>query len=200
MPPPDEPLRVVDRRWWARTQTEDGPTAPGPERDRKPSYVEELERQLADRSAHLQAIAAEHRQALEEFEQAKIRIRRDVARDVERGKRAVVSELLEVLDNLDRAIAAARESEAPADTLLRGVELVHDQFLAKLETLGVRRIGALGQIFDAAAHEAVSMAPVTDPTQDGRIVAVAREGYAVGDELLRPAAVVVGSFVPLVSP
>src|SRR5262249_8760263 len=133
-----------------------------------------------------------HRRALEEFEQAKIRIRREVARDVERGKRAVVSELLEVLDNLDRAIASARESDAPADALLRGVELVRDQFLAKLEALGVRRIDALGEVFDASAHEAVSMAPVTDPEQDGRVIGVAREGYAVGDELLRPAAVIVG--------
>ena len=188
----EEPLRVVDRRWWARTPSEDAPTDQPPDRDRKPTYVEDLERQLADKSAHLQAIAVEHRQALEEFEQAKVRIRREVARDVERGRRAVLSELLDVLDNLDRAIVAGRDSEAPADTLLRGVELVRDQFLVKLEGLGVRRIDALGQTFDAAAHEAVSMAPVTDPDQDGRIVAVAREGYAIGDELLRPAAVVVG--------
>jgi molecular chaperone GrpE len=188
----DEPLRVVDRRWWARPESDAATAAAEPERDRKPSYVEDLERQLADKTAHLQAIAAEHRRALEEFEQAKVRIRREVGRDVERGRRAVVSDLLEVLDNLDRAIAAARESDAPAGTLLRGVELVRDQFLAKLEALGVRRIDALGQMFDATAHEAISMAPVSDPSQDGRVVAVAREGYAIGDELLRPAGVVVG--------
>jgi molecular chaperone GrpE len=188
----DEPLRVVDRRWWARPESDAATAAAEPERDRKPSYVEDLERQLADKTAHLQAIAVEHRRALEEFEQAKVRIRREVARDVERGKRAVVAELLEVLDNLDRAIAAARESDAPAGTLLRGVELVRDQFLAKLEQLGVRRTDALGQMFDATVHEAVSMAPVSDPSQDGRVVAVAREGYAIGDELLRPASVVVG--------
>jgi len=168
----DEPIRVVDRRWWARQESDTATAAPEPERDRKPSYVEDLERQLADKTTHLQAIAVEHRRALEEFEQAKLRIRREVVRDVERSKRAVVSDLLEVLDNLDRAIAAARESDAPAGTLLRGVELVRDQFLAKLEALG--------------------MAPVSDPSQDGRVVAVAREGYAISDELLRPASVVVG--------
>jgi molecular chaperone GrpE len=187
----DEPLRVVDRRWWARQASADA-AEPEPERDRKPSYVEDLEQQLADKTASLQAIADEHRRALEEFEQAKVRIRREVAREVERGKRAVIAELLEVLDNLDRAIAAARESDAPVDTLRRGVELVRDQFLGKLEALGVRRVDALGQVFDAAEHEAVSMAPVSDATQDGRIVAVAKEGYTIGDELLRPAAVVVG--------
>lgn len=190
--PPDEPLRVVDRRWWARAEGAGGATAAEPERERKPSYVEDLEQQLADRAAQLQSIAGEHRRALEEFEQAKVRIRREVARDVERGRRAIVTELLEVLDNLDRAIGAARDSDAPADTLLRGVELVRDQFLAKLEGLGVRRIDALGQTFDAAAHEAVTVTPVGDPSQDGRVVGVTREGYAIGDELLRPASVVVG--------
>ncbi len=192
--PPDEPLRVVDRRWWAQPEGAAGATASEAERERKPSYVEDLEQQLADRSAQLQAIAAEHRRAMEEFEQAKARIRREVARDVERGRRAIVADLLEVLDNLDRAIGAARDSDVKADSLLRGVELVRDQFLAKLEALGVRRVDALGQRFDVASHEAVSMAPVTDETQDGRVVAVTREGYAVGDELLRPASVVVGRF------
>ena len=191
---PDEPLRVVDRRWWAQPEGAAGATAGEAERERKPSYVEDLEQQLADRSLQLQTIAGEHRRAIEEFEQAKARIRREVTRDIERGRRAIVTDLLEVLDNLDRAIGAARDSDVKADSLLRGVELVRDQFLAKLEALGVRRVDALGQPFDATSHEAVSMAPVTDQTQDGRVVAVTREGYAVGDELLRPASVVVGRF------
>jgi molecular chaperone GrpE len=194
MSKPDEPLRVVDRRWWAQPESAAGATASEAERERKPSYVEDLEQQLADRSAQLQAIAGEHRRAMEEFEQATARIRREVGRDVERGRRAIVADFLEVLDNLDRAIGAARDSDVKADSLLRGVELVRDQFLAKLEALGVRRVDALGQPFDATSHEAVSMAPVTDETQDGRVVAVTREGYAVGDELLRPASVVVGRF------
>jgi len=188
----DEPLRVVDRRWWARAQSTDITTAEPEYRDRKPSYVEDLEQQLADKTSQLQTIAAEHRRALDEFEQAKLRIRREVARDVERGRRAVIAELLDVLDNLDRAIAAARDGAAPVESLLKGVELVRDQFLGKLDALGVHRIDALGQMFDATAHEAVSMAPVSDPQQDGRIVGVAKEGYEIGGELLRPASVVVG--------
>jgi molecular chaperone GrpE len=189
----DEPLRVVDRRWWARSQDNADSDAPADERgDRKPTAVEALEQQLTDKTAQLQSVLTEHRRALDEFEQIKTRMRREVGREVERGKRAVLAELLEVLDNLDRAIAAARETPASVDTLLRGVELVRDQFLAKLEAFGVVRIDAVGQPFDATIHDAVSMAPVTDAAQDGRVVAVAKEGYAIGDELLRPATVVVG--------
>jgi molecular chaperone GrpE len=194
--PPKEPaeptVRVVDRRWWARK--ENGEPAETGEA-RKPSYIEDLERQLAEQGAQLQAYAAEHRRALEEFEQVKGRIRRDVARDVERGKRALLVEMLEVVDNLDRAISSARDaagSGGSADNLLRGVELVRDQFLAKLSGFGVTRVTALGRPFDAAHHEAVTTTPVVEAAQDGCVVAVVKEGYAIGDEILRPASVVVG--------
>jgi molecular chaperone GrpE len=184
----DPEVRVVDRRWWARGAADaagDDGTA------RKPKYVEELEQQVAEKSALLQNYAADQRRSLEELEQVRVRVRRDAAREVERAKRSVLVDLLDVLDNLDRAIAAATGTSDPV--LLKGVQLVRDQFLAKLEGLGVMRVETRGQPFDAARHEAVSTAPVTDPAQDGVVVSVLREGYAIGDDLLRPAAVVVGT-------
>jgi molecular chaperone GrpE len=187
-------VRVVDRRWWARAESD----ADGAEeaRGRKPTVVEELEQRLTESQERVQAVLSEHRRTVEEFEQVKVRIRRDVAREVERGRRVVLGEMLEVLDNLDRAILAARDTASTdaSETLLRGVELVREQFLAKLETFGVTRIRALGEIFDPLKHEAVSMAPVDDPSQAGTVIAVAKEGYAIGDELLRPASVVVGAY------
>jgi molecular chaperone GrpE len=177
---PEPPLRVVDRRWWARTDE----SLEAESASTKPTYVEDLERQLADRSAKLQNAAAE-------FEQAKARIRRDVAREVERGRRAVLVELLEVLDNLDRAIGAGSGDDDP---LRRGVELVRDQFLAKLQSFGVIRVEALHRPFDARVHEAVTTTPVGEPAQNGIVVAVVKEGYAIGDDLLRPASVVVGTY------
>jgi molecular chaperone GrpE len=154
--------------------------------------VEDLEQQLAERAAQIQTHLTERRRMLEEFEQVKARLRRDTAREIERGTRSVITEMLDVVDNLDRAIAAATQSPTSDQALLKGVQLVRDQFLAKLQGLGVTRVDALGQPFDAARHEAVSTAPVTDPAQDGNVVSVVREGYAIGDDLLRPATVVVG--------
>ena len=182
---------MVDRRWWAR-QESGAEEAPQPaESGLKPTYVEDLERQLAERSAEIQSYAVEHRRALEEFEQARTRIRRDVSKEVERGRRTVLADMLEVLDNIDRAIGAA--GDQAGSPLHRGIELVRDQFLATLERLGVKRIAALGQPFDAMRHDAISTAPVVDPSQDGRVIAVVKEGYAIGDDLLRPASVVVGA-------
>jgi molecular chaperone GrpE len=189
----EEPqVRVVDRRWWARGDAGDTAETGGDDRVRKPSVIEDLEQQLADRTAQIQTQLTERRRMLEEFEQVKARLRRDTAREIERGKRSVLIEMLDVVDNLDRAIAAASQSPTPDQALFKGVQLVRDQFLAKLQGLGVTRIDALGQPFDAVHHEAISTMPVTDPTQDGNVVSVVREGYAIGDELLRPAAVVVG--------
>ena len=170
-------VRVVDRRWWAQPDAGQA-TAPDPEtlRGPKPTYIEQLERRLAD--------------AQQEFEQARARMRRDMQREVERSTRVVLAELLEVVDNLDRAIAAAGADESP---LLVGVRLVRDQFLTKLEGFGVARLAALGETFDAGCHEAIATAPVDDPAHDGVVVAVVKEGYSIGDELLRPASVVVGS-------
>jgi molecular chaperone GrpE len=192
----DPPIRVVDRRWWAREAAGD---ETGESPSRKPTFVEDLEQQLADARNRVQELMTGHRQSLDEFEQVKLRIRREVARDVERGRRAVLGDLLEVVDNLDRAIAASRDrgdttTPGALEQLARGVELVRDQFLAKLDAFGVSRVPALGQPFNAARHEAVTISPVPDPDQDGIVIAVIREGYAIGDDLLRPAAVVVGRY------
>jgi molecular chaperone GrpE len=189
----DPQVRVVDRRWWARADA--GTAAAAEEPVRKPSYVEDLERQLSDSSAQLQQVLADHRRAVDEFEQVKGRIRRDVAREVERGRRTMLADMLDVLDNLDRAIASAADATDTA-TLARGVELVRDQFLAKLAAYGVAKVPAEGQPFDAQRHEAVTTAAVSSPGADGVVVAVLKEGYAIGDELLRPASVVVGAFAP----
>jgi molecular chaperone GrpE len=170
-------LRVVDRRWWAQA---DATQAAVPEADSargpKPTYIEQLEQRLA--------------QAQQEFEQARVRMRRDMQREVERNIRAMLAELLDVVDNLDRAIAAAGDEETP---LLSGVRLVRDLFLTKLEGFGVTRLVALGEPFDAARHEAIATAPVDDELLDGIVVAVVKEGYAIDDDLLRAASVVVGA-------
>ncbi len=183
------PVRVVDRRWWARGETDES----GEEvAVRKPTYVEDLERRLADQTAQLQSALTDRRRVADEFDAVRQRMRRDTAREVERSRRAIFSELLEVVDNLDRAVAAARDRTSSGESLLTGVELVRDQFLAKLAAFGVSRFASQGQPFDAGRHEAVSMVAVDDPALDETVVSVLTEGYTIGDELLRPARVVVG--------
>jgi len=180
------PVKVVDRRWWARG--DDGGT-PAAERSTKPTYIEELERQLAEKDRIAQEYISKYRQAAAEFDESRLRLRREIAKDVERGRREILADLLEVVDNLDRAIDSSRQ--ASADALLQGVEMVRRQFLSKLEGFGVKRMAVEGEPFDPLKHEAVSTVPAANPEQDGRVVGVIRHGYTIGGDVLRPASVAV---------
>ena len=183
----DIPVKVVDRRWWARG--DDG--APAEDRSTKPTYVQELEQQLAEKDRVAQEYIAKYRQAAAEFEESRLRLRREISKDVERGRREILADLLDVVDNLDRAIDSARGA-ASAEALLQGVEMVRRQFLSKLESLGVKRIDVEGMDFDPVKHEAVSTVPAAAPEDDGRVVGVVRHGYMIGEDILRPASVAVG--------
>ena len=186
------PVKVVDRRWWANQDAKEGGTA-AQSSSLKPTYVEELEQKLAEKDKQLQDAVARYRGAAGEFEESRARLRREISKDIERGRREILADLLDVVDNLDRAIDAAKTRSAAdrVDTLLQGVEMVRQQFLAKLEGFGVRRIASEGQKFDPTLHEAVTAVPASTPDQDGTIVGVVRHGYRIGDDVLRPAAVAV---------
>jgi molecular chaperone GrpE len=185
------PVKVVDRRWWANQEAGSSTAEAGTSSSLKPTYVEELEQQLAEKDRQVQEYIAKYRQAASEFDEARLRLRREISKDVERGRREILADLLEVVDNLDRAIDAARQPGAPHDALLEGVEMVRRQFLGKLEGLGVKRIESDGHAFDPAVHEAIATVPAASPDQDGIIVGVVQHGYRIGDDVLRPAAVAV---------
>jgi molecular chaperone GrpE len=187
----DDSVKVVDRRWWARG--DDGGAGRADQPAQKPTYVEELERRAADAEKQAQEYLGKYRQASQEFEDARARMRKELAKDAERSRRDVLVSLIEVVDNLDRAIDAAKKAgKSPGDPLLQGVEMVQQQFLAKLDGFGVKRIDALGAAFDPTLHEAVTAVPAPDAASDGRVMGVITHGYRIGDEVLRPALVAVG--------
>jgi molecular chaperone GrpE len=185
------PVKVVDRRRWANQDAEGGGAAATS--PLKPTYVEELERQVADKDQQLQDALSRYRQAANEFEESRLRLRREISKDIERGRREILADLLEVVDNLDRAIDASKTAASgeKLDALLLGVDMVRRQFLAKLEGFGVKRIESEGQLFDPMIHEAATMVPAVSSEQDGRVVGIIRHGYRIGDDVLRPASVAV---------
>jgi molecular chaperone GrpE len=178
-------VKVVDRRWWARGESAGEAETP----KSKPLYVEELEARLAEKDRLLQGYIEQYKAATTEFEQVRLRSRREIAKEIERGKRFLLLDLLDILDNLDRAIDAAA-GDGPDSVLLAGVRMVREQFMARLDGHGVREIAALGEPFDPALHEAISVVPSAG--HDGRVVGLVRRGYRMGDDVLRPAQVAVG--------
>ena len=146
---------------------------------------------VEEKDQHAREAAVRARQAEEELERAKKRIRKESLKELERRRRDMLLSFLEVLDDLDRAREAAAESE-PDSAVTQGVELVRKGFLDRLARYDVVHVPSLGQPFDPMRHEAMSMVPTDDCDKDGIVVGVIREGYAIGDQTLRPASVAVG--------
>lgn len=178
-------LKVTDRRWWAR---DDQAPAPEEEPRLKPTYIEELESRIAAKDAEIQQLVAKYRGAADEFEQARVRLRREITKDVERSRRQMIISFLEVLDNLDRALEAGARQDDP---VLQGVALVRQQFLTTLEGLGITRVSPLGEPFDPSRHEAVAAVPASASLPDGQVAGVVKPGYLIGEDVLRPAMVAV---------
>ena len=100
----------------------------------------------------------------------------------------IALDILNVLDNYDRAIESARKGGATA--IADGLVMVEKQFIAALAKHGVEPIAALGQPFDANFHEAISQQSSADHPE-GTVVAEFAKGYKLRDRLIRPAKVAV---------
>lgn len=155
------------------------------------SEIAELHALLAQKDQLLQRAAARSDGADAEIAAARRRLAADSARELEQRTRGLLGGFLDVVDDLDRAIEVTRTLEHNPD-VLAGIELVRRRLLNHLAQLGVAHVPALGEPFDARRHEAMAVVPVTDAARDGRVVAVMREGYSIGEDTLRPAGVAVG--------
>ena len=148
--------------------------------------LDELVRVGAQRDEYL--ALAQRTQA--DFENYRKRVARESALAQERGVAKLVKELLPALDNLDRALAAA----AADDPLLEGVRLVRSELSAALARVGVESFAPLGQKFDPALHEAMATTShAGSGGEEGAIVEVYQPGYRLGEQIIRPARVVVAA-------
>ena len=109
------------------------------------------------------------------------------------GMRRVALELLPALDDFERALAHAEAEEGDDEhTLTKGIRLVQQQMLAALKRAGIETFSPKGEPFDPHLHEAVATTPV-EGADSGTVVEVYQAGYRLGDDVLRPAKVVVSA-------
>lgn len=107
-----------------------------------------------------------------------------------RAKKDLLAKMLQVKDNLERALSYGEGNSGQTEGIMQGVRLTEYQLNQLLEQEGVTRIEADGQPFDPADEEAVQT--VHQPSlPDHAVVQVVRQGYRYGDEVLRPAQVIV---------
>jgi molecular chaperone GrpE len=129
-----------------------------------------------------------------DFENYKRRVRREREELYNYANENLIKELLETVDNLERALDHAQQSTEGGDskTLLEGVELTHRSLMQALDKVGVQVVSPEGAEFDPNVHEAVRQVP-SDEHPAGSVVEVLQKGYLLKDRLLRPALVVVSS-------
>ena len=120
-----------------------------------------------------------------EFDNYRKRTERERRDRAEYAATDLLTDLLPIVDDLERALAA---KTTDADVYRRGVEIIQKQLLDLLERRGVTRIQALGADFDPNVHQAVTQEP-SDSHRDGEVIEELRRGYTLGDRLLRPAMV-----------
>lgn len=144
--------------------------------------VEELRRQLEEKQDRLL-------RALAEMDNMRRRAQREREEYVRYATEALLRDLIPVLDNLDRALEAARSTTDVA-RVVEGVELIRRELLRVLERAGLTRYSAVGQAFDPARHEATARVISLDREPD-TVVAEVVPGYLLHDRVLRPAQVAV---------
>jgi len=126
-----------------------------------------------------------------EFENFRKRMRREMDEERRYAAMALVSELLPVIDNLDRAIESSEASDNNSG-LLQGVKMVQTQFLSALEKHQCRRLGVVGEVFDPSKHQAIAQ-EASDQHPAGLVTRVALPGYQLHDRIVRPAQVFVST-------
>jgi molecular chaperone GrpE len=156
--------------------TADAPAAPEGPQETSPSQVKAERDDLYDRLLRKTA----------EFDNFRKRVERDRKDMIEWAAADVIGELLSVVDDFDRALAAPAPPEA--QSFRAGLELIQRQLAELLKKRGVSTIEALGADFDPHQHQAVAYEEVSG-AREGEVVGVMAKGYKLGDRLLRPALV-----------
>ena len=124
-----------------------------------------------------------------EFDNYRKRTTREKAQSFDNGVKHIAENLLPVIDNFERALAAAQD---PDDSFVQGVRMIHDQLIAMLDKLGIKQIDPLGETFDPHFHEA--MQHVDDESYgESEVVQVFQKGYLMGESLIRAALVKVAN-------
>lgn len=148
------------------------------DKSQEPSLEEQLE-QLKDRYLRLMA----------EYDNYRKRTLKEKTDLLLSGSQSTVKAVLPVLDDFERALANQTDD---AEAIKKGTELIYNKFNKVLESLGVKKIEAIGATFDTDMHEAVAMIPAPSDDMKGKVIDCIQNGYTLNDKVIRCAKVAVG--------
>ena len=151
--------------------------------------VDENVQKLENLQAEYDALNDKYMRILAEYDNFRKRTQKDIDARVSYTKTDMLSKILPVIDNFERA---AFNAEADFDGYKKGIEMTVNQFLEILGSMGVESFGAVGETFDPNFHNGV-MHIEDDSFDENVIVDVFMKGYKIGDKVIRPATVKVAN-------
>ena len=138
--------------------------------------LEESDRLALEYLDHLQRLQAE-------FDNYKKRVDREKAELIEYASAELVSELIDIMENLERGVASAKGSD-DIDSIVKGMEMVSTQLKDILGSRGLKPIEAVGKKFDPHYHEAMMMTP-TDEYPYNTVIEEFQQGYMIKNKVIR---------------
>lgn len=154
---------------------------------------EDAELTLEEEVERLEADLAEAKDAALRAQADAANVQRRAEQEIDKARKFAldrfVGELLPVVDNMERALSAAADSDADA-TITEGLELTLKSFMDALKKAGVEAVDPQGEPFDPQLAQAMSMVPNPD-VEPNTVIAVMQKGYTLNGRLVRPAMVMV---------
>ena len=148
------------------------------------SQEEILSNQLAEANDKFARLFAE-------FDNYKKRTSKERVELIQTAGQTVISKLLTVLDDFDRALHAMTGTQ-DVDAVKEGVELVNNKFRKILENEGLKEMSVMGEVFDADFQEAITTIPAPSEEMKNKVIDVVEKGYTLNDKVIRFANVVIG--------
>ena len=152
---------------------------------------ETVEDKLAKSEAEVADLKDRLLRQMAEFDNFRKRTMKEKAEIILNGSASVVTDILPVIDDLERAIANSAKSE-DFGALKEGVELIYNKLMHTLEQKGLQKISPKNEPFDTDFHEAIAMIPAPNEESKGKVLDCAIDGYKLNDKVLRHAKVAVG--------
>lgn len=126
-----------------------------------------------------------------EFDNFRKRTARERLELMQTAGKDIMQDMLEVVDDSDRAMAILDKSDDVA-AIKEGMHLIFQKLKSTLQAKGLKEMNAIGQEFDPELHEAIAEIPAPAPEQQGKVLDVVQPGYYMNDKIIRHAKVVVG--------
>ncbi len=178
----DKEAEAADTDKETEAETEAAPA--DEEQAEEKSPLELAEEQIADlKDKYLRQVA--------EFDNYRKRTMKERAELILNGGEKVITALLPVLDDMERAIDNGAKTDDP-EVLREGMVLIHQKMMKILEAQGVSTIDTDNQDFDTDVHEAVAMVPGMGDDKKGKVIDCLTRGYKLNDKVIRHAKVAVG--------